>query len=90
MAKLLWGLAVGPDAAAFLDDMQPGKQRAQIVKRYKKLQFDPHPPGSIQLVVPPGMESIYRVRQGDYRILYVVRPHEVVIIEIGHRREVYR
>lgn len=90
MAKLLWGLALGPDAEAFLDDMQPGKQRAQIVKRYKKLQIDPHPPGSIQLSAPPGTEPVFRVRQGDYRILYVVRDREVLVVDIDHRKDVYR
>ena len=44
MPKLLWGLALGPAAASFLDGMQPGKMRAQIVKRVKLLQHDPHRP----------------------------------------------
>ena len=34
----------------------------------------------------------YRVRQGDYRMLYEIHDHElvVVVVRIGHRREVYR
>ena len=90
MAKLLWGLALGQSASAFLDGMQPGKIRGQITKRYKKLQLEPYPPGHEKLSAPPGTEPVYRVRQGDYRILYVVRDHEVIVIDIGHRREVYR
>jgi mRNA interferase RelE/StbE len=90
MPKLLWGLALGHDAAAFLDDMRPGKIRAQIVKRYKKLQTEPFPHGYIKLSAPPGTESTYRIRQGDYRILYVVREQEVIILDIDNRKDVYR
>ena len=72
MPKLLWGLALGPAAASFLDDMQPGKMRAQIVKRVKLLQQDPHPAGCKKLVdMKNGTEAIWSVRSGDYRILYV-------------------
>ena len=37
-------------------------------------------------------ESVYRVRSGDYRILYLVRTNygEVVVLDIGHRKDVYR
>lgn len=39
-----------------------------------------------------GMGNLYRIRIGDYRILYEVRSDVLVvlIIKIGHRREVYR
>ncbi|MFM9904410.1 MAG: type II toxin-antitoxin system RelE family toxin [Pyrinomonadaceae bacterium] len=39
-----------------------------------------------------GNDNLYRIRLGDYRILYEIR-HEhliVLVIKIGHRREVYR
>ena len=46
---------------------------------------------------PPGSEKLsalerYRVRQGNYRIIYgVEEAQEVVeIVKVGHRREVYR
>ena len=35
-----------------------------------------------------GTEAIWRVRSGDYRILYVVRAQEVVVIDIDHRKDV--
>ena len=39
-----------------------------------------------------GAESLYRIRLGDYRIIYEVRNHAmiVLVIKIGHRREIYR
>ena len=93
MPMLLWGLALGPAAAAFLDDMPPGKIRAQIVKKYKTLQANPYPAGCKKLVgVKEGEEDVWRIRSGDYRILYIVRnsPQEVIVIDIGHRKDVYR
>ncbi|PJB33451.1 MAG: hypothetical protein CO109_00160 [Deltaproteobacteria bacterium CG_4_9_14_3_um_filter_65_9] len=39
-----------------------------------------------------GEQSAYRVRVGDYRIVYEVRdrPLLILIMNVGHRREVYR
>lgn len=52
------------------------------------LANDPRPPGARKLI---GQEG-YRVRKGDYRILYTIHDKEkrVRIYRIGHRREVYR
>ncbi len=38
------------------------------------------------------MSSLYKLRVGDYRILYQILPDEdaIIIHQIGHRREVYR
>ena len=48
----------------------------------------PRPPGSEKL----SGEERYRVRQGDYRIIYAVDEalQTVEVVKIGHRREVYR
>ena len=39
-----------------------------------------------------GSPDLYRIRVGDYRIIYQVRDTELVVLvlSIGHRREVYR
>ncbi len=37
-----------------------------------------------------GYEQIFRVRVGDYRIVYKKTAEEIIIIIIGHRKEVYR
>jgi mRNA interferase RelE/StbE len=53
------------------------------------LAKEPYPPGSKQLA---GVDDLHRVRVGDYRIVYRVEAARVVllVIRIGHRREVYR
>ncbi len=66
----------------------PKPDIAKIVKRIESLADNPFPEGAIRL---KGREE-WRIRQGDYRILYVVE-HEIVtvfIIKVGHRREIYR
>jgi mRNA interferase RelE/StbE len=60
----------------------------KIVKRIESLADNPFPDGAIRL---KGREE-WRIRQGDYRILYVVE-HEIVtvfVVKVGHRREIYR
>lgn len=61
---------------------------SRLVKKISGLGIDPHPPDSIKLTGVDG----YRVRQGDWRIVYEVdeAAHVVVIRKVGHRREVYR
>ena len=51
------------------------------------LALDPRPPASRQLRGRPG----YRVRVGDYRILYTISDDVllVVVIRLGHRRDIY-
>lgn len=87
----LFGFSIGPRAAAFLDGMPAGKLRAQVAKKARGLMDQPHPPGCRKLVnVLHGAEPVWRVRAGDYRILYLSRPNEIVVIDIGHRKDVYR
>ena len=91
MGKALFGLSFSRAASEFLDKMRPGKIRAQVAKRAKALIHNPRPPGCKKLKgMPEGSEPVYRVRQGDYRILYVIREIEVVVLDIDHRKDVYR
>ena len=54
-----------------------------------RLADDPHPAGMIALRGAPGA---FRIRIGDYRVIYVLHDDLllVVVIDIGHRRDVYR
>jgi mRNA interferase RelE/StbE len=66
----------------------PRSDVAKIVKRIESLADSPFPEGAIRL---KGREE-WRIRQGDYRILYVVKQEivTVFVIKVGHRREIYR
>ena len=66
----------------------PKKDVTRILNRIKALSIEPRPPGVEKL---SGQDK-YRVRQGAYRILFEVRNNEliVVVVKIGHRRDVYK
>ena len=87
------GFAFTDAALDFLDTLPP-KIRKQVIKKAKALHANPHPQGSKKLhdVVTDDGDPVYRERSGDYRILYVVRsnPDEVLILDIDHRKDVYR
>ena len=72
----------------------PHKIRRQVIKKAKALHTNPHPQGAkkLQNVETDTGEPVWRERSGDYRILYVVRanPAEVLILDIDHRKDVYR
>lgn len=76
-------------ALGFLEAL-PKKQRRQINEKIARLAGDPKPAGC-KLVqgVQDGGQPVYRIRQGDYRVLYVVREPTIVILDIGHRKDVY-
>lgn len=64
------------------------KDRIRIVENIRSLASDPHPAGSKKL---SGQEK-YRLRQGNYRILYQILNEELVIhvVKVGHRRDIYK
>ncbi len=67
----------------------PNKDCARITEKLKKLAEVPLPVGVEKLA---GYSDRYRIRQGDYRILFLVdhSSRQVFVFKIGHRREVYR
>ena len=64
----------------------PGKELRKIVGCIQSLAQNPRPHGSQKL---SGQEQ-YRVRQGDYRIVYSIDDKDSIIdiVKIGHRREI--
>jgi mRNA interferase RelE/StbE len=76
-----------PSVAKDLRDI-PQTDVRRILARIETLRDDPRPAGSEKL----SAQERYRLRQGNYRILYTVADAEVVveIVKVGHRREIYR
>ena len=63
--------------------------RQRLVARIQGLASIPRPPGCEKLA---GYDDRYRVRQGNYRIVYLIDDEldEVTIFKIGDRKDVYR
>jgi mRNA interferase RelE/StbE len=75
-----------PAAVRALRKLDP-KLRPRIQGAIALLADDPRPPASRPLRGRPG----YRVRVGDYRIIYTISDDVllIVVVALGHRREVY-
>ncbi len=63
--------------------------KKRVVSRLEELAEDPFPRGVVKL---QGRDGVYRVRVGDYRILYEILTSErlVLVEKIDHRSGVYR
>jgi mRNA interferase RelE/StbE len=62
---------------------------ARVLARIEALAIDPWPAGARKL---RGAQRLWRIRIGDYRIVYSVDggQHVVDIVRVRHRRDVYR
>jgi mRNA interferase RelE/StbE len=67
----------------------PGDLQRRIGQHIDSLALNPHPAGSIKI---QGAEDCYRIRIGDYRVVYEIQDRRllVYVLRIGHRRDVYR
>lgn len=63
--------------------------RVRVDRAILALGDDPRPRGSAKLA---GTANGWRIRVGDWRILYTIEDRRliVLVVEVGHRREVYR
>jgi mRNA interferase RelE/StbE len=50
-----------------------------LVKRLNALRTSPRPPGVTTL---EGLDHLYRIREGDYRIVYAIRDTELIILAV--------
>jgi mRNA interferase RelE/StbE len=66
----------------------PKNDLVKILDRIETLAVDPRPPGCEKLT---GQDK-YRLRQGRYRILYSIQDDELTVwvVNVGHRKDIYR
>jgi len=67
----------------------PREVQRRVAVRIEMLREDPTPPGSKRLI---GLDDTWRIRIADYRVVYQLQRSALVVLvlKIGHRREVYR
>ena len=78
---------VAPEAVRQLRKLdRVARRRVQVA--IKLLAGDPRPSGVTKLV---GGDGEWRVRTGDYRIVYEIHDNVVLVlvIAVGHRRDIY-
>ncbi len=83
-----YSIEFSSEAERFLEKTDV-KTSLRIAKAIGKLSVDPRPQGCKKLV---GVPNEYRIRIGDYRVVYQIRKTVlmVFIIRIGHRKDIYR
>jgi len=84
----MYQVLISRSAEKQLKKMTPQVQR-KVAAVIMSLEIEPRPYGSKKLT---GTVSSYRVRVGDYRVIYDIYECEIVVsvLKIGHRRDVYR
>ncbi|WP_327015584.1 type II toxin-antitoxin system RelE/ParE family toxin [Cryobacterium sp. GrIS_2_6] len=80
-------MRIAPAAERQLRTFDP-QVRRRLQAAIDLLAEEPRPPKAIQLI---GGSGEWRVRTGDYRIIYEIRDVEliVLVLRLGHRREIY-
>jgi mRNA interferase RelE/StbE len=74
----------GPSALDDLDRL-PARERAQILRKIERLEHGLQ--GNIKRL--QRTEAMYRLRMGDYRILFDLADGVIMIRRIGNRKDVY-
>ncbi|UCB44557.1 MAG: type II toxin-antitoxin system RelE/ParE family toxin [Spirochaetota bacterium] len=83
-----YDLLIKPSAVKEIEEIGKKKDRQKVVQRIQDLANNPRPPGCEKL----SQQNRYRVRQGWFRIIYSVddREKRVLVVKVGHRRDIYR
>ncbi len=81
-------VTLAPAAARRLRKLDPHARR-RVQAAIELLAEDPHPPAAARL---DGGAGEWRVRNGDYRIIYEIHQDQllVLVLNVGHRREIYQ
>jgi mRNA interferase RelE/StbE len=84
-----YSLLIKQSAAKELQSISDKASLNRLIDKVKALATQPRPSGSEKLA---GRPNLYRVRQGNDRVIYSVddETRVVDVVKIGHRRDVYR
>jgi mRNA interferase RelE/StbE len=81
--------SIKPKAEKYLDGLRDARLYQRLRESIEGLAENPRPPGCVKL---QGGDELFRVRVGDYRIVYQIQDAVllVLVVQIGHRRKIYR
>ena len=84
-----YSLSIKPSAAEELQSISDKATLTRLIEKVKSLATQPRQSGSEKLA---GRPNLYRVRQGNYRVIYSVddEARVVDVVKVGHRRDVYQ
>ncbi len=84
----MYSLAISKDARKFIDK-QPSQTRQRLRNALIQLAEDPFTNPNVKRL--KGMDSMLRLRVGDFRIVFYIEEHKllILVIAIGNRGDVY-
>lgn len=84
----IWRIEVVPSAARFIERLEK-RDRLRIIRVVDALVENPRHRGAKKLA---NEGNRWRVRVGDYRIIYDIHDKEmiVLVVKAGHRKDIYR
>jgi len=84
----MYQIKVAEEAAKFIRKQDKRIQR-QIINSIRALAQNPRPQGCKKL---QGYKELYRIRSGNYRIVYTIREKMllVFVVRVAHRKDIYR
>jgi mRNA interferase RelE/StbE len=84
----VYQVKVAEDAAKFIRKQDEHIQR-QLINNIRALAENPRPPHCKKL---KGFEETYRIRSGNYRIVYTIKEKILIVfvVRVAHRKDIYR
>lgn len=85
----VYRVLIKASAGKELERLGTKSDRARIVERIEAMAKNPKPHGCEKLA---GYSNRFRIRQGNYRVVYLVddQRREITIFKVGDRKDVYR
>jgi len=68
-------------------DALPREAQVRVNKLFDVLAANPRSHGAVKM---QGDADLYRMRTGDWRVVYAIRDNVLLVVAVGHRRESYR
>ncbi len=79
-------LFLSKNAAGFLEHISNDDKR-RIVEKLKQLEENPY---ALPYKKIRGREGTYRIRVGDYRVIFSVNETKILVLKIGRREGIYK
>lgn len=81
-----FGIFLSTEAAKFLKNLD-NENKNRIIEKLKLLENGPF---SLPYKKIKGRENTYRIRSGDFRVIYSIHKNEIRVLKIGHRKGIYK
>jgi len=81
-----FGIFLSPGTAKFLKNLD-SQDKDRIIEKLKLLENGPF---SLPYKKVKGRENTYRIRIGDYRVIYSIHETEIRVLKIGPRKGIYK